>query len=87
MGKLLDKFTKTIKGIDVEVAELEKKAENVLNVFKSTVEELSEVNKTIDDNIATVDTHIKSLTDTSARLAKNKEANQKVIDKINEFLS
>jgi hypothetical protein len=68
------------------VARLQKKSANIINVFSSTVEQLDNVNQEISKHKTRKLDKISKLQQEHADLHVQQEANNRMINKINQFL-
>lgn len=71
----------------VSVESLQKESELILNVFNKTAVDLEIVNNQIEDEIESRNIKISNLKIEQDKMCNIQIANQKIIDKINTFLS
>ncbi len=69
------------------IKQLQERSSQILNVFTSTVQDLSLTNSVIQEEIDTREQEIKRLTGEQATLSNLFTSNQKIADKIVRFLS
>jgi cell division protein FtsB len=70
-----------------KVDSLQKKSDNIFNVFNKTLNELQKVNEQISDEEAKREAEIARIQDEKDALAATKQANEKMIGKLNAFIN
>ena len=82
MKEVIEAIVALFKG---SVNSLQKKSSKTLNVFKTTVVKLEEINEKIEEARIARAEKIKALAEEAVELKSQHDNNQKVITKINEF--
>lgn len=74
-------------GTKNNVAKLQQKSDNILNVFTQTVQDLTLVNGDVDQELEIRNEEIKRIQSEQDQLTIVKNNNQKMISKINTFIN
>lgn len=82
-----DKVAQIIKVHSDELTKLEAESENAINTFKRTATQLETINTKIDESIELMDSQISNLVSIKEGMATKRSENEKVRNKILDFLS
>ena len=85
---MLDKLKSWFNKEEVSmVAILQHRSEGVFNIFKSTIDKLSDINKEVDQHLDVKLDQITNLQQEHSELTLTKFNNQQMINKIDQFLN
>jgi hypothetical protein len=74
-------------GTKNNVAKLQQKSDNILNVFTQTVQDLTLVNHDVEEELKAREEEIKRIQAEQEQLTIVKSSNEKMITKINTFIN
>jgi uncharacterized protein YqfB (UPF0267 family) len=81
-----EKITNIKDDLQLEVTIFETKTENALNLFKVTYNELDNLEKSIDNKTEMLNTYVDELKTLIGNLYAKRECNNKIKNKLEEFL-
>lgn len=82
-----DKVNQIIKDHDAELQKLTGESEDALDTFRSTVSRLDDIDTQIEKSVSLMEQQISDLSGIKANMLEKKARNEKVKNKIQEFLA
>ena len=82
-----EKVNQIISDHDAELQKLTGESENALDTFRKTVTKLDGINTKIDESVSLMEQQISNLSGIKATMLEKKARNEKVKNKIQEFLA